>query len=58
MLLAAKIVCLDGALNRFKNFITANAANREKILRGPDFIIGDTDSIDPDSIDWLNRTVN
>ena len=54
MLIAAKIVCLDGALNRFKNFMTANAANSEKILRGPDYIIGDNDSIDSDSIDSKN----
>lgn len=52
MILAHKIVCSDGAINKIKNYF-----KDEKISRGPDFVIGDFDSIDPQSIKWLDDTV-
>ena len=53
--LAYKIVCLDGAINKLKNYFESL---EKSFPRGPDFIIGDFDSIDPESIKWLNDTVN
>lgn len=52
--LAHKIICLDGAINKLKDYFE----NGETISRGPDYIIGDFDSIDPESVNWLNDKVN
>ena len=52
MILAHKIVCSDGAINEIKTYF-----ENKTISRGPDFIIGDFDSIDPQSIKWLDDTV-
>jgi thiamine pyrophosphokinase len=52
LVLANKIICLDGAINKLKKYF-----ENDPISRGPDFVIGDFDSIDPQSIKWLEDTV-
>ena len=52
--IAFKIVCLDGAIKKIKRYSEESHRN---FNRGPDFIIGDFDSIDEDSINWLKNKV-
>ena len=53
--LATKIICLDGAVGRLKSYSEKSKSFQFK--RGPDYVIGDFDSIDPDSLKWLNDKV-
>lgn len=50
--LAFKIICLDGAVDRIKSHFES-----QDIVRGPDYIVGDLDSISADAIKWLNCKV-
>lgn len=53
--LARKIVFTDGAVNVYKEYYENVKGHKSE--RGPDFVIGDMDSIDSESLEWLNDKV-
>ncbi len=52
--LAHKIACTDGAVNKLKDYAVRGNKHLE---RGPDYIIGDFDSLKKESLKWLDDQV-
>ena len=46
----------DGAVNIYRDYY--DKIEKNNIDRGPDYVVGDMDSIDSESLDWLNNKVD